>query len=310
MIKEDAIMKTAVVGAGAMGCLFGGLLAESGADVWLLDIRQPHIEEINRHGLCIEADGVSRNVRVRATLNASDIGRADLVIVFVKSHATESAARTAAQLSHANTLALTLQNGLGNAEIIATHLDPRQVIVGTTAHGATLLGNGRIRHAGAGITRIGPFDREMPDRAQKIADFFNFAGIDTEVSDNIAELQWEKLLVNVGINAITALTGIRNGRLPELASARNLCRSAVEEAMSVARRLGIRVREDAVAHVFDIAKATAENRSSMGQDVDARRKTEIEAINGAVIRKARELGISTPINDTLTALVETLQSTF
>lgn len=303
-------MKTAVVGAGAMGSLFGGLLAESGADVWLLDIRKDHVDEIARRGLSIERNGKHRTVRVRATIDPARIGRADLVIVFVKSYATDAAARTAARLAHDRTRALTLQNGMGNAEIIARHFDPRRVLAGTTAHGATFLEPGSIRHAGVGLTRIGTLDQARSEGAAKIAQCFTRAGIQTETAGNIAELLWEKLLVNVGINAITALTGIRNGGVAALEPARTLCRAAVEEAMAVAAAFGVRVRADAVDHVFAVAEATSENRSSMGQDVDNRRPTEIAAINGAVLREARRLGVPAPVNETLAGLVEILQAEF
>jgi 2-dehydropantoate 2-reductase len=119
---------------------------------------------------------------------------------------------------------------------------------------------------------------------------------------------WHKLLINVGINAITALTGIKNGEILDLDVTRELSRRAVEEAMAVARAKGVPVAEDVVDHVFQVAEATATNRSSMGQDIDNRRLTEISAINGAVVREAKACGVATPVNDTLSALVETLQA--
>jgi 2-dehydropantoate 2-reductase len=155
---------------------------------------------------------------------------------------------------------------------------------------------------------IGPWADGNPEQAARIAATLNAAGIETRVAEDIRSVVWDKLIVNVGINAITALTGIRNGQILSLDSTRKLSQAAVEEAVVVARAQGINSRENAVEHVFQVARATAANRSSMGQDVDHRRLTEIGAINASVVREARRLGLQAPVNQTLTALVETLQT--
>ncbi len=301
-------MKIAVVGAGAMGSLFGALLAEAGAEVWLIDVWAEHVEKIDAEGLKLERDGRVRTVTLKATADPAEVGRAELAIVFVKSTATAVAAETAAGLVGDSGLVLTLQNGLGNADVLAERIEPVRVLAGTTAHGATLIGPGAIRHAGVGPTVIGPWSGGDAAAAEGVADVFNRAGIETQVSTEIKVVVWNKLLVNVGINAITALTGIKNGQLLDLEATRELSRAAVEEAVAVARALGIGVREDAVKHVFEVAEATGPNRSSMGQDVDNKRQTEIETINGAVVREAAGLGLAAPVNQTLTALIETLQA--
>jgi len=303
-------MKTAVIGAGAMGSLFGGLLTESGVAVWLLDIWEAHINTLNQSGLTIEREGITRVVRPNAVTDPQSIGKVDLVIVFVKSTHTAAAARTAAGLVRPDGLVLTLQNGMGNADILGQAVEPGKVLAGTTSHGATMLGPGRVRHAGIGPTQIGLWAAGDPAPAQKVARILTDAGIETEVTDDIRALVWHKLFINVGINAITALTGICNGQILDLATTRDLSQKAVEEAMAVARAKGIKVEEDVVGHVFKIAEATAANRSSMGQDVDNRRPTEINAINGAVVREARQSGLATPVNETLSALVQTLEFHF
>ena len=301
-------MKIAVVGAGAMGSLFGGLLTESGADVWLLDIWAEHVKAINENGLNIEREDKFRSVSVKATTDPNRIGISDLVIIFVKSTNTSQAAKTAKFLMDDSSLILTLQNGMGNADTIAEVIEPTRIIAGTTSHGATMLGPGSIRHAGIGPTTIGMWADGGKDKALYIAKFLTEAGIKTEAVDDIQSVIWNKLLVNVGINAITALTGIKNGQLLDLSATQNISRAAVEEAMELARAQGIHIREDSVEYVFEIAKATSPNRSSMGQDVDNKRLTEIEAINGFVVREASKIGLKVPVNKTLTALIETLQS--
>ncbi|MFQ5433695.1 MAG: ketopantoate reductase family protein, partial [Anaerolineae bacterium] len=289
-------MKIAVVGAGAMGSLFGGLLAESGYQVWLYDIRVEQIEAINQNGLTIEKDGHSRCVDINATSDPNQIERVDLAILFVKSPHTRPASDIAGSLLGSDGLVLTLQNGIGNVDIIAETIAEERIVAGTTSHGATLLAPGRIRHAGTGATIIGMWAGKNMDRADRIAGVMTRAGIETEVVQNVQSVIWNKLLINVGINAITALTGIKNGEILDLEITRNLSRAAVEEAMSVARAQAIEIDEDAVRHVLRVAKATKANRSSMGQDVDNKRLTEIDAINGAVVRIAEKLGLKVPVN--------------
>lgn len=303
-------MKTAVVGAGAMGSLFGALLAEAGNEVWLYDVWEEHVSAVNQNGLKIEREGKTRTVRMNATLDPAQIGRADLVIIFVKSSHTRTAAQTAGTIAGPDGSVMTLQNGMGNADIIAEVMAPDRILAGTTSHGATMLGAGHIRHAGIGPTTIGAWAESDlgQQRLGKVADFFNSAAIETQAVADVRSVVWNKLLINIGINAITALSGIKNGHLLDLEITRELSRRAVEEAMAVARAQQIEIKADAVEIVYKVAEATAANRSSMGQDVDNKRQTEIAAINGFIVQEAGRLGIEAPINFALTALIETLQA--
>jgi 2-dehydropantoate 2-reductase len=302
-------MKIAVVGAGAMGSLFGAMLAEAGNEVWLYDVWVEHVKTINKDGLRIEREGQTRTLSIEATTDPEQIGQAELVIIFVKSTHTASAAETARKLAGSDGAVMTLQNGMGNADILSEFIDPERVLAGTTSHGATLLGPGSIRHAGVGATTIGAWaeTERGRERACKLSDFFTKIGIETEAVDDVRSVLWNKLLINIGINAITALTTIKNGQILDLEITRQLSRNAVEEAMKIAGQMNIKVREDAVDHVYAVAEATALNRSSMGQDVDNNRQTEIGTINGFIVRQAKRLGLKAPVNETLTALVETLQ---
>ncbi|MBW2431828.1 MAG: 2-dehydropantoate 2-reductase [Deltaproteobacteria bacterium] len=302
-------MKVAVVGAGAMGSLFGAMLADAGNEIWLYDIWQEHVQTINQDGLSVESQGKTRLVRLNATTDPYQIGQAELTIIFVKSNQTPSAAKTAQQIAGSDGSVMTLQNGMGNADLIAEIIEPDRILAGTTSHGATMLGAGCIRHAGIGATTIGAWaaTEQGRTRAGQIADFFNRAGIETEAVDDVRRVVWNKLLINIGINAITALSGIKNGQILDLEITRELSRAAVEEAMTVARAKEIKIREDAVDVVFKVAEATAVNRSSMGQDVDHKRRTEIAAINGFIVREAQKLDIEAPVNFTLTALIQTLE---
>lgn len=303
-------MKTVMMGAGAMGSLLGGLLTLSGEEVWLVDIWKEHIEAIRSKGLSIEDQGEIRTVRVNATEEMTSVGKADLVLFFVKTYHTAKAVSDSLALQKENTIFLSLQNGLGNEEVICQQIDRKKVLLGVTNHGATLLGPGRIRHAGRGKTSVGELDGRMTDRVAQIAQMFRKAGIETEVSASIHDLIWTKLFVNIGMNALTALTGFKNGQLLDYPETLGLMEALVSEAVEVAKRKGIRIEGNPIEKVKTVAEATRENRSSMGQDFDYKRKTEIDAINGAVVREAERLGISVPYNQMITDLVKVIERRF
>lgn len=220
-----------------------------------------------------------------------------------------AAARTAARLLEKTGYALTLQNGMGNAEIIADILGEERVLCGTTAQGAMVLGLGRIQHSGVGETVLGLWrpGRGAIARAAEVAEVFSAAGISCRAVDDIAPVLWHKLFVNVGINALTALTGLRNGQLLDQQATSLLMEDVVAEAVAVAEAHSIAVPPAILEHVAQVARATASNRSSMGQDVDGQRPTEIDAINGYILRKAQEVEMAVPVNQTLVRLVQTVE---
>lgn len=294
-------MHVAVLGSGAMGSLFGGRLADAGVRVTFVDVWEEHVRALNETGLVIEADEDVHVADVEATTSLASVDAPELLLVFVKSiHTREALAE--AEL-HGETEVLTLQNGLGNPETIAEFVPEPAVIAGVTAHGASVVGPGRIRHAGAGPTTIGRYFVDNDDRVAEIAATFTDAGIETAVSDGVHDTIWEKVLVNVGINAATALARVRNGRLVDTDPGRRLLADAVREASAVAEAEGAVVRDDIVEYASDIADRTGTNRSSMRQDVEAGRATEIETLNGAIVDRAAAHGIETPVNRTLTDLV-------
>lgn len=303
-------MKIVVVGAGAMGSLFGGLLAHAGEEVWLVDLWQAHIEAIQSQGLVLEEPEGPLTLPLRATTDVASVGKADLVLLFVKAYDTERAVTQSLVLEKEDTLFLSLQNGLGNGELISQHVDPSRVLLGVTNHGATVLGPGRIRHAGRGKSYLGALQGGRTNRLEGIARVFGQAGLETELTDQIEELIWEKLLVNVGINALAALTGLKNGELLDHPETMRLMEAMVSEAVQVARAKGVAVISDPFPKVLEVARATAANRCSMGQDLDRRRRTEIDVINGAVVREATRLGIPVPYNEMITALVKVIERRF
>jgi len=303
-------MNITIMGAGAMGSLFGSFLARSGENVLLIDIWQDHVNAINSMGLGVELNGEVNRINIPASLTIPDDHKSDLVIIFVKSTQTDAAAAQALKCLNKTGVVLTLQNGMGNADKISQIVDPDKVIAGTTSHGATLLEPGLIRHAGTGPTAIGMWSGKNHDGLEKIKTMFCRAGIDTKIEENIHQVIWKKLIINVGVNAITALTGIKNGRILDASPTGELVRSAVQEACNVAFAHGVELPDDMAGQVFKVAAATGSNRSSMGQDVDHKKQTEIDAINGAVVNLAQKKGISVPVNQTLTALIQTLQKNY
>jgi 2-dehydropantoate 2-reductase len=303
-------MKTVVIGAGAMGTLFGGFLSLSGEEVWLVDIWKEQIQAIRSKGLSIEEKGRVQTLSINAASDVTSIGKADLILYFVKTYHTEKAVSDSLALEKEDTIFLTLQNGLGNEEILCKQINRGKVLLGVTGQGATLLGPGHIRHAGWGKTYVGELDGKATERVHQIAQIFLKAGIETEVSSRIHDLVWEKLFVNVGINALAALLGLKNGQLLDHPETLRLMEALVNEAIEVARKKGVRIEGNTIERVKAVIEATRGNRCSMGQDLDRKRKTEIDAINGAVVREAERLGISVPYNWMITDLIKMVEKTF
>jgi len=303
-------MKIAVVGVGAMGSLFGGKLSLV-ANVWLVDPWEEHVRAMREHGLRIIGPEGEEVIQVEATTDPEDVPKdIELAIVFVKSHQTRMAAEMASCFLKKNGLALTLQNGLGNLEVIADVLGEGRAFQGVTSHGATLLGPGRVRHAGRGPTYLSTRP-EIADRVEGIAKIFRRAGFEVHISLDLEALIWGKLVINVGINALTAILRVPNGQLVEIAPARELMGQAVAEATRIAEAKGIRLPyDDPKARVEEVCRATATNRSSMLQDVLRGVKTEIDVINGAIVKEGEQLGIPTPLNRNLVAMVKAIESSY
>lgn len=303
-------MKIAIVGAGAMGCLYGAKLSSVPEnEVYLIDVWKDHIEAIDKNGLLMEENGALLTYnRVKGVTDAEQAGPCELAIIFVKSTLTSIAVQSNKAVFGPDTVALTLQNGLGNIDLIREEIGDHNVIAGTTAHGATMLGPGKMRHAGSGKTIIGELNGEKSDRIEKIAQALRDAGLETEISENVLGLVWDKLLVNVGINALTGITKLHNGELLNYPEIEELLEAAVSEAQSVADAKGIALSyDDPVDHTKAVCKATAANKSSMLQDILNHKQTEIEMINGAIVREGAQAGIETPVNFVLTNLIKFIQ---
>ncbi len=302
-------MKVAIIGPGALGCLLAAKFALAGEDVWLVDYRPARAQLLNRRGLVLHTPGgTAMPAQVKAG-GAGEAGPADLTILTVKAHQTGAAVRDLPVLMGAGGLALTLQNGLGNLEEMARVAGAARLLGGASILGATKLGEGEVLLAGLGPTYVGqPADsRVSAGEAEAVAALFRKAGLPCEVKGDIEAVLWEKLLVNVGINPLTALLRVKNGVLPEIPPAWELAVAAATEALAVARASGIELNVDPETRLREVCTATAANRSSMLQDVLNGRRTEIEALNAQVVTRGKNYDIPTPVNRFLSQLIRALE---
>jgi 2-dehydropantoate 2-reductase len=301
-------MKISIIGSGAMGSLFGGRLALSGQEVVLYDVYREHVDTINKAGLSIEdaATGEVTLVHPKASADPESVANSDVLIIFVKSTTTEEAAAKFKAFAKTGTIVLTLQNGLGNEEILRRHFGPQRTAAGVTSQGATFLGPGKIRHAGKGPTHMAMADGDS-GKLTAFAAALTAAGFETYVDKDVMGMVWSKLLINVGINALTALLNVKNGQLLDYEDVKSLMADLVMEAVVVAKARGVHLTyEDPIATVYDVARKTGANASSMLQDFQKNRQSEIDFMNGAIVREAKALGIPAPVNEAMTRLVRTL----
>ncbi|MFH1339367.1 MAG: 2-dehydropantoate 2-reductase [Candidatus Omnitrophota bacterium] len=304
-------MKIVVAGPGSIGSLFVSYLSKSKEEIWLLDKDNARAEILNQNGIRIEGVSGAWQAKVRVSANPEQIGESDLLLVCVKSYDTKELINYARPILGANCSVLTLQNGIGNIEIISELLRGQNVFAGITSQGANLAEPGVLHHAGFGETVIGSLDGKLTAQLREIRQLFNEVGIPTRLSRDIKGALWSKLIINVGINALTAVTRLRNGQLLEFEGTRSIMRQAVSEAARVAKRKRIKLQfDDPLTKVEAVCSATAKNISSMLGDVLKKKFTEIDFINGVILRQGQSLGIPVPVNSFLFDLVKTIESSY
>ena len=300
-------MTITVVGPGALGCLFAALLSKAGHSVWLLDHNPERSAQLSRRGVCL-IEALAETYPIKSTVNAKEIGGTDVILLCVKSYDVPDALRQTAPLLEDGPLLIAMQNGLGH------HKALRQVknwAVGITAQGAVLLDPGVVKHGGSGLTTLGFMEdvgAEALDGLAEVAGLFEGAELPTCISSDIEAAIWNKLLINVGINALTVIYDCPNGELLENPKAREQMRQAVTEAAMIASAKGIKITPDPVAKAEMVCRATSKNISSMLQDIRHGRITEIGSINGVIVREAESMGLIVPVNRLLTAQVTALQA--
>jgi 2-dehydropantoate 2-reductase len=293
-------VRIGIVGAGAIGLTFAAALARV-HDVVLLARRGVVAETILRDGIAIDAGGEVRHVAVRTTTDTASFADRDALIVAVKTYATAEALAPLRGVLPPYTLIATVQNGIDNAEVVRNALPGARVIAGTTTQGAVLLGDGRVRVVNRGTTTFARDDTAAPT-SDDLAGAFAAAGLDARVVDDVDLLLWRKLVIVAAINPLGALTGSTNGAVVTDADLVPLARALAAEAAAVARAEGADLG-DPWAALEAAARSTAANRNSMLQDLDAGRPTEIDAISGAIVRRARARAIAVPFTETVLRLV-------
>lgn len=295
-----AIRSITILGTGALASVFGALLTRASGEntrITLFGTWKEQIRTVREQGLTlILPDGSESHVRLNATASLSEVPRSELALILVKSHQTARVAEQAATILHPDGVVVTLQNGLGNVERLAGAVGRQRVVAGITYIGAHVLHVGKVRHAVAAKTLLGR-SPDLEPRLQQISALFNAAGIDTEVTPDIEQFIWRKLLVNAAINPLTALFEAKNRELLTAPLIRRAFEEGVKEVAEVARAQGITIPEDdPVQYALDVCKQTGANRSSMLQDILRGAPTEIDAIAGEVVRHGRKVGIPTPVN--------------
>lgn len=293
--------KVLIVGTGAMACLFGARLSAVGITVTLLGTWKEAIQAIRRHGIRFtNSSGETQSFQVEVSDSPQDCEGHTNALVLVKSWQTARAAEMLLACLSTHGVALTLQNGLGNYEILQQRLGSKRVALGTTTIGATLTAPGEVKQAGEGVISIG-----VHPHASTLTKLLRRGGFILENVSDLNSLVWGKLIINAAINPLTALLEVCNGKLLEVEAAHELLKMAAREAAAVAMAQGIQLPyADPVVAAETIARRTAENRSSMLQDVLRGAPTEIDAINGAIVETGKHYGINTPVNFTLWKLVK------
>lgn len=300
-------MKIAVLGAGALGCAIGGALAEAGNDVVLINRNRAHVEAIRAGGLRMRGPTGERRMAVRAELDCGSLAPVELVIVLVKSFHTQEAIRAATPLIGAETVVLSLQNGLGHEDILADAVGRARVVAGKTYVGGVMLAPGHIISGTEGKeTLIGELDGSDSARIRRIAATFEAAGLRTTVSTTIMGTIWDKLLINVATGAVSGITGLPYGPLYAIPEIEATAVAAVQEAIDVARASGVALSsiDPRAAWTKAAAGLPEDFKTSMLQSLEKGSITEIDFINGAVVRWGQRCGVSTPVNATLVACIK------
>jgi 2-dehydropantoate 2-reductase len=305
-VEGETWPRVAVLGAGAVGCYFGGMLARAGAPVTLIG-RPHHVEAIQRDGLWIESIRFQERVPVAASVGVEAAGDAAVVLFCVKTLGTEEAARSLSAHLAPGAVVLSLQNGVDNVGRIRA-AGGFAALPAVVYVAAAMTGPGRVRHSGRGDLVIGDPEGGRRGEAERLARLFSRAGVPCVASDNIDAELWTKMSMNCAYNAVSALGRGKYGRITHHPQAREVLRLAVEETAAVARASGVRLDESALVEAaFRLGEAMSEATSSTAQDVQRGKRTEIDSLNGYVARRGAELGVGTPVNRTLHALVKLLE---
>ena len=304
--------KVAIIGCGAMGSVYAALMADAGHEIHAVTLWTDHAEAMARHGLRVEGASGDRTVRLHVGTTTDGIGPCDLVIIATKAFDVEEAARSALPLLAPNTVVQTIQNGLGSAERVAPIVGADRLAVGVVGgFGASLRAPGHVHHNGMEMVRFGAHAGLSRAALEASAAIWESAGFRTALFDDLRRMVWEKLIMNVTFSATCCLTGMTIGEVMRNPDAWRVARGCAEEAVVVAKAAGIRLEVgDPIEHIRHLGGRIANARPSMLLDHLARRRSEIDVINGSIPREGAKVGVPTPINDTVVALVKAREAGF
>lgn len=303
-------MNIIIAGAGAMGCRFGSALANSGFQVTLVDDWKEHIHKINRDGLIVTNEKGSSQVPIRASLPEKFHEKADLMIFFTKSMQTENMIKSCLHLITKKTDVLTLQNGIGNIEVLAHYLPEKQLFAGTTTYAANLAGPGSVEAFGSGTIEMMHVKDERNEHAKKIVSILNEAGLRTELSVDVYKSIWEKAAFNAVLNPLCTLTSSPVGTIGTYESIADVVSGILKEVELVAHAENVSLDRQKVMGIIDSVfdpAMSAHHYSSMYHDIQKGRSTEIDFLNGAIIQKAQKHKIAVPYNTLIYHLIKMLE---
>ena len=313
MINKN--LNVAVLGAGAMGCLFGGLLAEKGLKVTLIDVWKEHIDAINKNGLKMDGFGGDRFIKINATNDPKSISPVDVVIVMCKATALEQALTNAKNIVGDKTVLMSFQNGIGHEAIMQNIVGVDKVLGGTTTQASNILGPGHIKNHASLPSWIGEYEGGLSDRVKDIAETFTAHGLETIASDNVKKRKWLKLFALTAVGPLSAIFDMHHTELyvtnKESKLARELGKQIILETRKVAQADGVEVSEDECLEMFlKIVDSNQTNKSSMAFDIQYKRKSEIDFINGSVSKTGKKHGVLTPLNDMLYKIIKVKEGSF
>ena len=313
MINKN--LNVAVLGAGAMGCLFGGLLAEKGLKVTLIDVWKEHIDAINKNGLKMDGFGGDRFIKINATNDPKSISPVDVVIVMCKATALEQALINAKNIVGDKTVLMSFQNGIGHEAIMQNIVGVNKVLGGTTTQASNILGPGHIKNHASLPSWIGEYEGGLSDRVKDIAETFTAHGLETIASDNVKKRKWMKLFALTAVGPLSAIFDMHHTELyvtnKESKLARELGKQIILETRKVAQADGVEVSEDECLEMFlKIVDSNQTNKSSMAFDIQYKRKSEIDFINGSVSKIGKKHGVPTPLNDMLYKIIKVKEGSF
>ncbi len=300
-------MRICVIGAGSMGGMYGGRLAEAGHEVLLIDTWVEHVRAINATGLRLDGVGGDRRIPVRAATPAEAKGAFEAAIVFVDANSTAAAAETAKALLGPDGFAISLQNGIGNVETLVAALGRERVLGGLSYHSAELKGPGHVSHTHRGNTWIGELDGRRSGRLERLEAALDAADLVAECVDDITAVIWTKFVLNCAINPLCAITGLRQGEIPRTPALDTYQDRIVEEALAVVAAKGLTLADPDIRATIKKQCFLKYNKPSMLQHIEKGRRTEIDALNGALAREGRAHGVPTPFNEAIALLIKGLE---